>query len=99
MVNTSFKYLKISQDTMVTQVNLKFQDNFFGLAKKYAEEKGYMSIQELIREALRDKIFDDLEVREEYANFLLNSKEANTFSSVEDSKKFLDKMRKKADLK
>lgn len=82
---------------MTIQINLKFQDNFYELAKDYADSRGYMSIQELIRDALRERIFDDLEIREEYEK-VLESKEANTFSSVEDSKKFMDELREKAKL-
>jgi len=80
---------------MTTQINLKFQDDFFELAKGYANSRGYMSIQELVRDALREKIFDDLEVRDEY-KVVLQSKEANTFLSEEESEKFHDEMRKKA---
>ena len=43
---------------MTVQINMKFQENFFELAKEYAERKGYMSVQELVRDALREKIFD-----------------------------------------
>jgi hypothetical protein len=82
---------------MTTQVNLKFQDGFYDLAKSYAESRGYMSVQEFIREAVRDKIFDNLEIRDEYKR-VLESKDANTFSSVEDSKKFMNKLRKRAEL-
>ena len=80
---------------MTTQVNLKFQDNFFNMAKDYAESKGYMSVQEFIREAVRDKLFDDLEIKEEYKE-VLKSKEANTFSNVEDSKRLMENLREKA---
>jgi hypothetical protein len=83
---------------MVTQINLKFQDDFFKLAKNYANKKGYMSIQELVREALREKIFNDLEIRDEYKK-VLQSKDANTFLSEEDSKKFHEEMKKKAGIK
>ncbi|MFW6285758.1 MAG: hypothetical protein ACOC16_01145 [Nanoarchaeota archaeon] len=83
---------------MATQINLKFQDNFFDLAKDYADSRRYMSIQEFIREAVRKKIFDNLEIRDEYKK-VLDSKEANTFSSIEDSKKFMNKLRKRAKLK
>ena len=82
---------------MTTQINLKFQDSLFELAKNYTDSRGYMSIQEFIREAVRDKIFDNLEVREEYKK-VLQSKEANTFSTVEDSKKFITKLRERAKL-
>ena len=80
---------------MVTQINLKFQDNFFETAKTYAKAKGYISVQELVREALRDKIFEDLEVREEYKE-VLRSNDANTFLSEEESKTFHEEMKKKA---
>lgn len=82
---------------MTTQINLKFQDDFYELTKNYAESRGYMSIQELVREALREKIFDDLEIKEEYRE-ILQSKEANTFSSVEESEKFHEELKKKAGL-
>ena len=82
---------------MVKQINLKFQDNFYELIKEYAEKKGYMSIQELVREALRDKIFDNMEIKNEYKQ-VLESKEANTFSSVGDSKEIMNKLRERAKL-
>ena len=44
------------------QINLKLPERFFKEAKKYAEIYGYRSIQELIAEALREKIFE----REEF---------------------------------
>lgn len=82
---------------MTTQINLKFQDDFFELAKDYADARGYMSVQELVRDALREKIFENLEVREEYKK-VLDSKEANKFNSVENSKRFIDELRKKTSL-
>ena len=82
---------------MTTQINLKFQDDFYELTKDYAYAKGYMSIQELVREALRDKIFDDLEVRDEYKK-VLESDEANTFLSEEESEEFHEELKKKAGL-
>lgn len=82
---------------MSTQINLKVTEDFFIDVKHYADEYGYMSIQELAREALRDKIYEEAEIREEYKK-VLESKEANTFSSIEDSKKFIEGLKKKAGL-
>lgn len=82
---------------MVSQVNLKFQDDFYTMTKDYASSRGYMSIQEFIREAVRDKIFDELEVSEEYKK-VLQSKEANTFLSEEESEKFHEELKRKAGL-
>lgn len=92
-----FKYLKLSTIHMTTQINLKFQDGFFKLAQEFAQERGYMNIQELAREAIREKIFDNLEVSEEYKK-RLQSKEANTFLSAKESKDFHKKLKKKAGL-
>lgn len=80
---------------MVQQINLKIPDSFYEEVEIYAKSHGYMSIQELTRDALRDKIYDDLEIREEYKK-VLQSKEANTFSSIKDSEKFLESLREKA---
>ena len=82
-----------------SQLNMKFQDTFMEKMKHYASEHGYMSIQELVREAVRDKIDTQYEVREEYLEFLRTNKDANTFLSEEESKKFMDEMRIKAGLK
>lgn len=82
---------------MTTQINIKFQDDFYELAKNFADSRGYMSIQELIREALRDKIFDELELHPDLHKHLL-SKEATNFIGPEESEKLFDEMRKKAGL-
>lgn len=78
---------------MTTQLNLKFQDDFFNIAKEFAKKRGYLSVQELIREALRDKIFDEHTVCEEYKK-VLSSKEANSFSSIKESEEFIEQLRK-----
>ncbi|MFP4402218.1 MAG: hypothetical protein ACLFPL_03210 [Candidatus Nanoarchaeia archaeon] len=80
---------------MTTQINLKFQDNFYKLTEQYAESKGYMSVQELVREALRDKIFEDMDVRKEYRESL-ESNDATTFLSEEDSETFLEELKQKS---
>ncbi len=76
---------------------MKFQDDFYELTKSYADAKGYMSVQELVREALRDKIFDDLEVREEYLE-RLKSKDATTFLSDKEADEFDKELEKRAKL-
>ena len=83
---------------MVAQINLKFQDDFYNLTKKYASVKGYMSVQELVREALRDKIFSDLDVSDNYKK-ILESDDANNFLSESESEKFHEELKKKAGLK
>tara|TARA_Y100000310_G_C20364762_1_gene660651 strand:- start:58 stop:234 length:177 start_codon:yes stop_codon:yes gene_type:complete len=42
----------------MNQINLKLPNNLLIEAKKYAEDKGYINIQDLIREALRAKVLE-----------------------------------------
>ena len=44
---------------MSTQISLKLSDKLFERAKAYSELKGFDNLQELIRELLREKLFDD----------------------------------------
>ena len=80
---------------MITQMNLKFKDDFYQVVKQYADSRGYMSVQELIREAVRDKIFDNLDMKESYKQ-VLQSDDANTFLGEKESEDFLNKLRKKS---
>jgi hypothetical protein len=50
---------------MVQQINLKIPDAFYEEAEIYAKSHGYMSIQELTREALRDKLYKIDEISDE----------------------------------
>ncbi len=79
---------------MTTQINLRIADSFLDNVKEHAKAQGYLNIQEFIREAIREKLYDELEVKSEYLE-RLKSKDANTFSSVENSKKIINKLRKK----
>ncbi len=50
---------------MVQQINLKIPDAFYEEAEVYAKSHGYMSIQELARDALRDKLYKIEEISDE----------------------------------
>jgi len=78
------------------QINLKLGGSMLEDARKYANKFGYTNIQELIRESLRDKIYEDLKVKNEYIKELLKLKE-NDFLSVDDSKKALNILKKQVD--
>jgi len=83
---------------MATQINLKMTDDFFEQADEYAKKHGFMSIQEFIREAVREKLYDEPQIRQEYLD-ILNSKEANTFLADKDSREFERNLYKKARIK
>ena len=79
---------------MATQINIRMNEDFLDKAREYARLKGYLNVQEFFREAAREKLFDDNELRPEYIK-KLKSKEANTFSNVEDSKKLINSLKNK----
>lgn len=53
------------------QLNVKLSTHLYEEAQNYSKSFGYTNIQELIREAIREKIFDS-KVKEEYIEKLLN---------------------------
>ncbi len=44
---------------MNAQINLRLPENLIIPSEKFVREKGYSNIQELIKELLREKIFDE----------------------------------------
>jgi Arc/MetJ-type ribon-helix-helix transcriptional regulator len=52
------KYDLVSIDTMNTQINVRLPEELLSEATKYAEKKGFGNIQDLIKEALREKLFE-----------------------------------------
>ena len=72
---------------MSTQINVRISEDFLEQAKEYAKNNGFLNVQEFMREAAREKIFDSVKVREEYLE-RLHSKEASSFLSDEESIQF-----------
>ena len=83
---------------VTTQINLRMPEDFFEQARDYAKAHGFLNVQEFFREAAREKIYDDVQIRTEYLE-RLNSKEANTFLSESESEEFEKELRKRAMLK
>jgi hypothetical protein len=44
---------------MSIQINLKLSDKMFAAAKVFAESKGFDSLQDFLREIVREKLFED----------------------------------------
>lgn len=80
-----------------TQINIRVSKDFLEEARDYAKFHGYLNVQEFIRDAAREKIYEKYEVREEYLA-KLKSKDATTFLSKEESLKFHEEMKKRARL-
>ena len=50
---------------MTIQINIRLSDEMLALAKQYSEKNGFSSIQELIKETLREKLFEKPEITRE----------------------------------
>ena len=72
---------------MTTQINLRITDSFLKQARTYAKNNGFLNVQEFFREAVREKLFEQPQVREDYVK-RLKSTEANSFLSDKESKEF-----------
>ena len=60
--NETFIYQLVSIDTMNTQINVRLPEKVLVSAKSYTEEHGFNSIQEFIKEAIREKLFEKTEI-------------------------------------
>ena len=95
IITNSFKYILILSGIVTTQINVRISDAFLDNVKEHAKIQGYLNLQEYIREAIREKMFNELEVRKDYLK-KLRSKEATTFLSKKNSKKFYEELKSKA---
>jgi hypothetical protein len=80
-----------------TQINIRVSEDFLEEARNYAKFHGYLNVQEFIRDAAREKIYDQYEVREEYLA-KLKSKDATTFLSDEEADEFDKELERRAKL-
>ena len=55
----------VSIDTMNTQINVRLPEKVLVSAQTYAEEHGFNSLQEFIKEAIREKLFEKSEISKE----------------------------------
>ena len=51
--------------TETTQINVRMEDNFLDKAKNYAKKHGFGNVQELIKEALRERLFSETLITKE----------------------------------
>ena len=55
----------VPYDVMGHQINLRLPEKLFLSAREYTEVHGYSSMQEFIKEALREKLFDREDISKE----------------------------------
>lgn len=60
-----FKYQLVSIGIMNTQINIRLPEKVLISAKSYMEEHGFSTMQEFIKEAVREKLFEEQEISKE----------------------------------
>jgi len=73
---------------MNTQINLRMPENLLNSAQSYAEEHGFGTVQDFIKETVREKLFDEPEVTKEELHLVRKLAEAtekeNLYSTEEE---------------
>ncbi|MFH1174510.1 MAG: ribbon-helix-helix domain-containing protein [archaeon] len=72
---------------MNAQVNVRLPQNLLVLAKERAQKQGYGSIQEFIKEAVREKLFEEELTKKELAmvkRIIKLSEERNLYGTEEE---------------
>ena len=74
---------------MNTQVNIRLPDELLEKAQVYAEEHGFGTLQEFIKETIREKVFEEPTISEKELNLVLKladavSKDKNLFGTREE---------------
>lgn len=64
MALEKLKYIMVSIGSMNTQVNLRLPGKMLMSARAYAKKNGFGSVQELIKESLREKILEKVSAKE-----------------------------------
>ena len=79
---------------MNTQINVRLPEKVLMSAQTYAEEHGFNSIQEFIKEAIREKLFEKPEISKEELALVRNLVEASEKNNLYGKKGFGDLTKK-----
>jgi len=55
----------VSIGTMNTQINVRLPSKLLSSARSYAEEHGFGTVQDFLKETIREKLFDEPEISRE----------------------------------
>ena len=95
MKSETFKYQMVSSGIMGEQINVRLSEQMLMSAKNYAKANGFDNVQELIKETLREKLFETQISNKELAlvkKLALASEKNNLYSS---EKELFRKLRRK----
>ena len=88
-------YQNETDATTTKQLNLKISSQLYEEAQNYTKSFGYTNMQELIREAIRDKLFDS-KIREEYVEKILNRTDYQETIGQQKSVESLERLQQRA---
>jgi hypothetical protein len=60
----------VSIGIMSTQINLRVPQKLLSSVKSYSDEHGFGSIQDFIKETIREKLFDEPEISKQELNLV-----------------------------
>jgi Arc/MetJ-type ribon-helix-helix transcriptional regulator len=96
MKGETFKYQMVSNGIMGEQINLRLSEEMLMSAKNYAKANGFGNVQELIKETLREKLFENKQISSKelalVKKLVLASEKNNLYSS---EKELFRKLRRK----
>lgn len=85
----------VSIGSMNTQINLRLPENMLTSVRSYSEEHGYGSVQDFIKETIREKLFDEEEITKRELEMLKKlievSKKKNLFGTEKELFEELDR--------
>jgi len=55
----------VSIDIMNTQINIRMPQKLLSSVRSYSDEHGFGSVQEFVKETIREKLFDEPEITKE----------------------------------
>jgi len=61
----TFIYQLVSYGIMNTQINLRMPQKLLSSVRSYSDEHGFGSVQDFIKETIREKLFDEPEITKE----------------------------------
>jgi len=71
---------------MAVQISLKLSEKMLSSAKKYAERRGFDTLQDLIRELLRERLFENEAVGGIYTSLASEKTLAKLWNTKEEDK-------------
>ncbi|HLD34199.1 MAG TPA: hypothetical protein VJB66_05705 [Candidatus Nanoarchaeia archaeon] len=71
---------------MAVQISLKLSEKMFSSAKYYAESRGFDTLQDLIRELLREKLFENEAIGGRFTSIASEASLAKLWNTKEEDK-------------